>query len=275
MLIRNPYPPPASDDGASEHSSDYARSEDYWFGWTHQEIIDAVRDHYEHLIRLYIPASALKLPPVGGWPNITAEAVAAYGKSDFIVELMRHLPYIENDEDHMAHFRNIEYKCYVQDYSAWTPEDFAREELAHIVACLDDDETATEHWFVLAWGFESGGQYILINTERNELVEEIFKYNRSYQGDFHKYWEQVKARYDRLETIPVPGFEPGQWLHRPDAEEEPPLDQAEEFPSQLDYDWIRKIYMDHGWPGASYDKTAALSAINNFAKRRGADDDEA
>lgn len=50
--------------------------------------------YYEFLITLYLPADCLKRPPEGGWPNITAERMSFLGKTDAVVDLLKHIPYI-------------------------------------------------------------------------------------------------------------------------------------------------------------------------------------
>lgn len=60
-----------------------------------QECIDAVTDLYHFLIELpYIQPDQILYPPAGGWPNVTKELLEPMGKSDEVVELLAHLPYI-------------------------------------------------------------------------------------------------------------------------------------------------------------------------------------
>ena len=60
-------------------------------------------------VRLYYAFLAAKLgairpsciiePPVGGWRNITTASLAPLEKTDEVVELLRHLPYIKGDSE--------------------------------------------------------------------------------------------------------------------------------------------------------------------------------
>lgn len=89
------------------------------------EIVKIVTDYYEFLTRFYIADSKLKFPPPGGWPNITPEATKSFNKAPYVIDLMRHLPYISS-EDAREMISNIHYKCDVIDYSVCTAEDFAK-----------------------------------------------------------------------------------------------------------------------------------------------------
>lgn len=63
-----------------------------------EECIAAVRDYYHFLTKLYLDESDIEEPPEDGWPNITADTMRGLGKTDEVVQLLRHLPYIRSDE---------------------------------------------------------------------------------------------------------------------------------------------------------------------------------
>lgn len=59
------------------------------------ECINAVTGFYHFLTELpYVQPDQVLHPPSGGWPNITKDLLAPMGKSDEVVDLLRHLPYI-------------------------------------------------------------------------------------------------------------------------------------------------------------------------------------
>ncbi|KAI8933924.1 hypothetical protein NX059_009617 [Plenodomus lindquistii] len=88
------------------------------------EYVTILTEFYLFLTRFYIPASSLKFPPPGGWPNITPEVAKNINKSPYVIELMRRLPYID-EKDSRQMITNIHYKCDVVDYSVKTTEQFA------------------------------------------------------------------------------------------------------------------------------------------------------
>ena len=56
--------------------------------------------YYQFLINLYLPPSCLRIPPSNGWPDITTESYAWLKKSDTVIDLLQHLPFIERGTDH-------------------------------------------------------------------------------------------------------------------------------------------------------------------------------
>lgn len=56
--------------------------------------VAAVRDYYNFLVKMYLGESNIIEPPEGGWPNLTIESLQDLGKTDEVISLLRHLPYI-------------------------------------------------------------------------------------------------------------------------------------------------------------------------------------
>ena len=71
--------------------------------YSRQEVIDAATDFYTFLTHLHVPDATLLIAPSTGWPDITAESHALFHKNDEVLELMRHLPYIERHNHSTAH----------------------------------------------------------------------------------------------------------------------------------------------------------------------------
>jgi hypothetical protein len=61
-----------------------------------QEIVDAITAFYQEVIRQpYLADRALRIPPASGWDNLDVEALKNLGKTDGVIDLLRHLPYLE------------------------------------------------------------------------------------------------------------------------------------------------------------------------------------
>jgi hypothetical protein len=56
--------------------------------------VAAVRSYLVFLTNLYLDEADVLEPPEGGWPTITAEVFRALNKTDTVISLLRHLPYI-------------------------------------------------------------------------------------------------------------------------------------------------------------------------------------
>lgn len=65
-------------------------------GFDRDATVAAVRDYYHFLTKMYLEADRIMEPPPGGWPDITPESMRPLGKTDAAVDLLRHLPYIDD-----------------------------------------------------------------------------------------------------------------------------------------------------------------------------------
>ena len=62
------------------------------------DIIDALTAFYKQIVKHpYLEDAALKIPPSTGWETIDSAALQNLGKSDAVIELLKHLPYLETD----------------------------------------------------------------------------------------------------------------------------------------------------------------------------------
>ncbi|KAL7949035.1 hypothetical protein V8C42DRAFT_313059 [Trichoderma barbatum] len=66
--------------------------------YSREECISAVRDYYKFIVGLYLHESEIIEPPAEGWPDITTATMQAMGKTDEVISLLRHLPYIRFQE---------------------------------------------------------------------------------------------------------------------------------------------------------------------------------
>ncbi|KAG9594683.1 hypothetical protein KCU77_g3343, partial [Aureobasidium melanogenum] len=64
--------------------------------------VDAVRKYYYFLANDLgaISRNCIVEPPEEGWPSITQDSLAGLEKTEAVIELLRHLPYIEPSEDY-------------------------------------------------------------------------------------------------------------------------------------------------------------------------------
>lgn len=69
--------------------------------YSRESAVRAVRSYYTFLAAKLgaIRPFCIIEPPVGGWRNITAASLAPLEKTDEVVELLRHLPYIKGDSE--------------------------------------------------------------------------------------------------------------------------------------------------------------------------------
>ena len=98
-----------------------------WQRLTRDRLVAIIGDYYKFLTKFYIPESALKFPPPEGWPSITPETTKGFPKSPIVIDLLKHLPYIDEKEaGNMV--TNIHYKSDVVDYSTWEPQHWSEDD---------------------------------------------------------------------------------------------------------------------------------------------------
>ncbi|KAH8728895.1 hypothetical protein GQ44DRAFT_737117 [Phaeosphaeriaceae sp. PMI808] len=52
-------------------------------------------NYFKFFTKVYLDDTAVEWPPEGGWPTITTDAFGSLEKSDTVIPLLRHLPYIQ------------------------------------------------------------------------------------------------------------------------------------------------------------------------------------
>lgn len=129
-----------------------------------EEVVAAVTSFYKFLVNTHIPASALKWPPQDGWPELTDEWLSFMDKDATVMDLIRHLPYIQPNEDNMP-----------QIYPYSKPIDFTGEELRdfrfHGVAEPQVDYGYKVGKSVLTLSAAEGrvGSYFMVDTKRGTI----------------------------------------------------------------------------------------------------------
>ncbi|KAF2127847.1 hypothetical protein P153DRAFT_294859 [Dothidotthia symphoricarpi CBS 119687] len=59
--------------------------------------VAAIRDYYRFLVAMYLDESEVIEPPEGGWPSINSNTWENLDKTDTVISLLRHLPYIRDN----------------------------------------------------------------------------------------------------------------------------------------------------------------------------------
>lgn len=70
-------------DQESQHEWEYSR----------EATVAAVQDFIAFATIMYLDETAYESPPSTGWPSITPESMRLFGKTDAVIDLLRHLPY--------------------------------------------------------------------------------------------------------------------------------------------------------------------------------------
>ncbi|KAL2020518.1 hypothetical protein VTK56DRAFT_8318 [Thermocarpiscus australiensis] len=67
--------------------------------YSHKATVAAVSAYFDFLAKMYLNESDILRPPEGGWPKITPDRLKGLGKTDEVVLLLRHLPYLRDFPD--------------------------------------------------------------------------------------------------------------------------------------------------------------------------------
>ena len=63
---------------------------------SHSDVADALTAFYKQVVRFpHLDDAALSIPPSAGWEIVDSAALWELGKSEAVIELLRHLPYLE------------------------------------------------------------------------------------------------------------------------------------------------------------------------------------
>lgn len=259
---------------------------------TRENLVAPFYEYYDFLGRLHIPASDIKHPPAGGWPNITAENCSGFGKSGFVVDVLRHLPYIAEHGEWERNISNTDFKSNVVDYSKATPKDFSGGSLKHGEITHEAEGPISRHKVVIASGYESGGIDLILDTRTGEIFEEIIRIGPGETLPVREYFALKMRQCRELKTVFAPGEDAhwgkfGKWGGFGD--EGGPYDAAameeagepgcpdEGFPyfalegQMQDLKWVCHLYRKYGWPGEGWRKDEGLKAIAEYVERRNAE----
>lgn len=67
--------------------------------YNRDQVIAAVTDYYDFLARLHLDPEDIRRPPPEGWPQISRDRLSPVGSTDEVVSLLKHLPYVQNDDN--------------------------------------------------------------------------------------------------------------------------------------------------------------------------------
>lgn len=168
---------------AEEHENKHIASANVGSSCTRSKTIDAILDFYRFLTDIpYIPPEKLMIPSgIGGWDGVKAEELAKRGKTDEVIDLLSHLPYLDQElyGDHWTLAYNTLHINYAKGelYSYFIEKDQAILPLpGHII------------W--LSEGFERAGYYLLLNTQTWDIIE------------YTLLGESIEVDYETYEDLP-------------------------------------------------------------------------
>lgn len=232
-----------SDDDASETSSEVLPR------YTPEELAAIFLDFYQFLTTLHYKPEDLKVPPAEGW----GDRIPSYGKSDFAVEVLRRLPYLNSDELAAIHYKStlLDYTTLPHDFFTRGEKDTADEYYDFLREDYDVDPADV---VFIATGYESGGRELLLDVLRGEIAEDIIRCDNISGVDVKEYFATLKEDYRSLRLIPCAGNVTIEAQDVPERDKEiteaEVRAQSKSWWTDLDAQYVRQAYRSHGWPDA-------------------------
>jgi len=119
-------------------------------------VVSTLKSYYKFLTTMYLPEEEVLYPPETGWPNINQERFAHLGKTDDVIEILRHIPYVRRER----HWRDVSHI-----YDGTIAVDF-RADKVYFDSPIPQVALLPAHAIMLATPPESDGQYIFLDTDR-------------------------------------------------------------------------------------------------------------
>ncbi|KAL1593714.1 hypothetical protein SLS60_010446 [Paraconiothyrium brasiliense] len=253
----------------NEDDEEEEEEEEYEPPYTVEELAKLFLDFYKFLATLHYDPSDLKIPPPEGWAIESLPAAILKRKSTRVVELMRRLPYFrEGKTSTHVHYKSklVDYSDPAQHYYAGMRDDLFFD-LNDKLESFDGETVDPAESIVFAWGYESGGHYFALDALHGEVTVDVVRMNLLGPEDVKEFFENLKKEYRDLKLVPCPGRET---IEAEGVDErEGPIEQSEvmaqtqAWGTNLDWQFVRQIYREHGWVYA-FRRVEAIRAIEKF-----------
>ena len=237
--------------------------------YTAAELSSHFLSFYQFLTTLHYTPTDLKVPPPTGWPQLSSPThLASWNlhKSPFVLQVLAHLPYFAPRTGSDANNNpGIHYKSALIDYTSFTSAYFARpdgrEAAVNLVNAAGDPVDSMDG-FCIAWGRESGGRTLWLNVVDGEIIEESLRCETVGAFDVVEYFDRMRTAYRELKLIPGKGMITMEVWDVDERREriavEEVLRQTNEGATDLDWQFVRQVYRDCGWPDALRGEEAAV-----------------
>jgi len=178
--------------------------------YNRDEVIASVTEFYTFLTtHLHFYPSELKTPPPSGWPQITPEHFAFLQKSDTVIDLLQHLPYLPGGN---------EAEKWVYDHTSCLDYTEVTTQGGAGFACPEYEESCPwekqkdasrqEHIVMLGMPVTDAGCYIFLDTLDGEVA--IWDVDESGYASFDsagEFYAWLRKEYEELKVFCAPGID--------------------------------------------------------------------
>lgn len=204
---------------------------------------------------MYLPKDCIKRAPCNGWTSITAERLGFLGKTDVVLDLLQHIPYISQDVEEGY---QINEKCICNDYTGKLferravksqdrnavdpPPEFMEEDVW-------DRFKEPQHIATLAQSESSdAGHHIFFDTRDGQLA--VIDFIDGSCVTYNNPKDAFDIMKDGLRKLAVFPTEPTDVR----------IAAIQPF-SEKQIDSIKQVFSKHGWPTNDYQKEPCMAEV--------------
>jgi hypothetical protein len=247
--------------------------------YSREATIAAFRDFYQFLTKFYMSEDDIEEPPADGWPTITNERAHLLGKNDEVGELMRHLPYIRDENllapyTQVAHWPNL-FKGYPTELQL--SDGMGPVQGVRILA----ENLEWENVPSCAFGISIGKDTYILDTRlgiihcaespiraedvtiREAIDHDFWDLGPENERDWRctgpayaiaDFFEVLKQRYRDLKYLPMNAWRVEEWSDT--------YEDGHYRPVLRD---VRQTFKEHGWPDLSvYNKEECMKTVKKL-----------
>ncbi|KAL8821127.1 MAG: hypothetical protein Q9223_000782 [Gallowayella weberi] len=240
--------------------------------YSRNEIVTALKELYTLFMTLpYVSPDALVFPPPEGWSGVDIEELRARGKTDEVIELLRHLPYlrhpVEVGKRWMIGPDTVEI-AYCDGQLYWAPMDTIQPVPGHCIWLTDNESLYgsallldTHTGSITEWS--PIGHKIMVDCREYEEIPLPDRWMAYATMDATVFFKLCKRRFERLLWMPIynPRGQAGtvKWYiaAKTREDEEDILDSDDDFEPDSDQD------------DESGDESSSSGDKNDFAEDSG------
>ncbi|EAQ89740.1 predicted protein [Chaetomium globosum CBS 148.51] len=258
--------------------------------YSREATIAAVREYYRFLTRMYLNECYVAEPPEEGWPEINTEALSGLGKTDEVISLLRHLPYIRASSDwvyegapgcRFADWRDIAHSIALgelpaEDLRSTTEGGLPESISPHVVGLTDggfrnlafllDTKLGIIYWDDCHSDIKNNPprEPIIGDEYEDDSDVEIMNWrlDESVAWTIPDFFEILKGQFRQLNYVPI---SPRKVYHADVIEQL--MSRAGQGREGLPM--VQAVYRAHGWPDMErYRKQDCLKAVQDLFEER-------
>ncbi|KAI0017891.1 hypothetical protein F4780DRAFT_566146 [Xylariomycetidae sp. FL0641] len=259
--------------------------------YSRDEVISVIRIYYHFLTKLYLDESEVVSPPSEGWPTIAN--LRCMGKTDEVIELLKHLPYIQRIEDdgaqaapgcHFADWRQL--SCAASPESSVDgqrlrlcsePPELLAKIPPHVIGLtyggrsnpsfLLDTQRGIVHWHEcdgrIRHNLDGDPNWVMPATDLDDPFDWAPEAEAEWRAE-HPAWAVadffgiLRDQFRTLKYVPVSARR---------VLEDDPGRPSQETSAMISA--VRDVYRAHGWPDTDrYRKAACLESVMDIVQGR-------